>query len=310
MANGKLLVGDMPVDGWVDRLAPARMRPYLKLMRLDRPIGTWLLLLPCWWSIAMASPGPWPAWGLMALFGIGAVVMRGAGCTVNDLADRNFDGKVERTAMRPIPSGAVSVGKALAFLGLQLLIGLLVLVQTNGFTIGLGVLSLALVATYPFMKRITYWPQAWLGLTFNWGALMGWAAVQGELHPAAVVMYIAGLFWTLGYDTIYAHQDKEDDVLIGVKSSALRLADRTVPFLFLTYAMTTILLIVSGWLAELGWAFYPLAAVACGQLLWQALDVDIHDGPDCLSKFKSNRYFGWLFLAAIIAGQITGTGAA
>ncbi|WP_404381557.1 4-hydroxybenzoate octaprenyltransferase [Caenispirillum salinarum] len=310
MANSKLLVGDMPVDGWVDRFAPARLRPYLKLMRLDRPIGTWLLLLPCWWSIAMASPGGWPEWGLMALFGVGAIVMRGAGCTVNDLADRNFDGKVERTAARPIPSGAVTVFGALAFLGLELLIGLLVLIQLNTFTIMLGVASLALVGTYPFMKRITYWPQAWLGLTFNFGALMGWAAVQGELHPAAVVMYIAGLFWTLGYDTIYAHQDKEDDIIIGVKSAALKLGERTVPFLFLTYAVTSTLLILAGWLAGQGWPFYPLALLACGQLLWQAVDVDIHNGPDCLRKFKSNRYFGWMFLAAIIVGQATGAGPA
>lgn len=303
MANGKLLVGDMPVDGWVDRLAPARTRPYLKLMRLDRPIGTWLLLLPCWWSIAMASPGTWPDLWLMALFGVGAVVMRGAGCTVNDLADRNFDGRVERTAARPIPSGAVSVFSAVAFLGLQLLTGLLILLQLNGFAIALGVASLVLVAVYPFMKRITYWPQAWLGLTFNWGALLGWAAVRGELDPAAGLLYVAGWFWTLGYDTIYAHQDKEDDVLIGVKSAALALGARTIPFLFVVYGMTTTLLILAGWSAGLGWPFYPLALAACGHLLWQAVDVNIDDGSDCLRKFKSNRIFGWLFLAAIIVGQ-------
>ena len=308
MTNGKPLVGDMPVDGWIDRLAPAQARPYLKLMRLDRPIGTWLLLLPCLWSIALAAPaGGLPDLWLMALFAVGALVMRGAGCTVNDIADRDFDGKVARTAGRPIPSGAVSVPQALLFLGLQLLTGLLILVQLNGVAVALGVGSLLLVGAYPFMKRITHWPQLWLGLTFNWGALLGWAAVTGGLHPAAVLLYVAGLFWTLGYDTIYAHQDKEDDVLIGVKSSALALGARTVPFLFVVYGLTAVLLVLAGWMTGIGWAFYPLALAACLHLLWQAVDVDIDDGADCLRKFKSNRVFGWLFLAAIVAGRVLQT---
>lgn len=302
------MIGDMPADGWVDKIAPAAARPYLKLMRLDRPIGTWLLLFPCWWSIALASQGPWPDLWLMALFGIGAVVMRGAGCTVNDILDRDIDGKVARTAARPLASGAITLRGALAFLGLELLIGLMVLVQLNLFSILLGVASLLLVFVYPLMKRITYWPQAWLGLTFNWGALLGWAAVRGDLDWAPVALYAAGFFWTLGYDTIYAHQDKDDDVVIGVKSSALALGERTRPFLFITYALTIGLVAVAGLLAGLSWVFWPLLAVAGLHLVWQAADSDIDDGADCLTKFRSNRHFGWLLLAAIIAGGAFGHG--
>lgn len=302
------MIGDMPADGWVDRLAPAAVRPYLKLMRLDRPIGSWLLLFPCWWSIALAADhgavgnGVWPDLWLMALFAIGAVVMRGAGCTINDILDRDIDGKVARTAARPLASGAVSLRQALAFLGLELLIGLLVLVQVNTFSIMLGIASLLLVFVYPLMKRITYWPQAWLGLTFNWGALLGWAAVRGDLDWPPVVLYAAGLFWTLGYDTIYAHQDKDDDMLIGVKSSALALGARTRPFLFATYGMTILLVAVAAALAGVSWVFWPVFAVAALHLVWQAADVDIDDGGDCLAKFRSNRLFGWLLLAAVVAG--------
>ncbi len=302
------MIGDMPADGWVDKIAPAAARPYLKLMRLDRPIGTWLLLFPCWWSIALASERVWPDLWLMALFGVGAVVMRGAGCTVNDILDRDIDGKVARTAARPLASGAITLRGALAFLGLELLIGLMVLVQLNLFSILLGVASLLLVFVYPLMKRITYWPQAWLGLTFNWGALLGWAAVRGDLDWAPVALYAAGFFWTLGYDTIYAHQDKDDDVLIGVKSSALALGGRTRPFLFATYALTIGLVAVAGLLAGLSWVFWPLLAVAGLHLVWQAADSDIDDGADCLAKFRSNRHFGWLLLAAIVAGGAFGHG--
>ena len=224
------LLGDIPVGNWIDRWVPAPVRPYLRLMRLDRPIGTWLLLLPAWWSLALAAPR-WPDLGLMALFALGAVVMRGAGCTVNDIADHKFDAQVARTAARPIPSGAVSVLQALCFLGLQLGIGLAILLCLNGAALAWGAASLLLVIPYPFMKRITWWPQAWLGLTFNWGALLGWVAVTGRLDAAPLALYAAGLFWTLGYDTIYAHQDKEDDILIGVKSTALRLGAATPAWL-------------------------------------------------------------------------------
>ena len=223
-------VADAPRRNWVDRFAPAAVLPYCHLARLDRPIGTWLLFWPCWWSLALAAhwqgnglPDIW----LMVLFGIGAITMRGCGCTYNDLVDREYDGRVARTRSRPIPSGRVSVFQAKAFLVFQALVGLAVLLQFNWFAVVLGAASLLVVAVYPFMKRITYWPQFVLGLAFNWGALLGWAVVTGGLHPAPVVLYIAGIAWTLGYDTIYAHQDKEDDALIGLKSSALKLGDRT-----------------------------------------------------------------------------------
>ncbi|OAN45604.1 4-hydroxybenzoate octaprenyltransferase [Paramagnetospirillum marisnigri] len=304
MSTAQTLKGDIPVGNWIDRLVPAPLRPYLRLMRLDRPIGTWLLLFPCWWSAALAAPGLPDPW-LLALFGLGAVVMRGAGCTFNDWADRDFDGRVARTASRPIPSGAVSPRQALAFLGLQLLIGLGVLLQLNPFAIAVGVASLLLVFPYPFMKRITHWPQAWLGLTFNWGALLGWAAVRGDLDLPALLLYAAGPFWTLGYDTIYAHQDKEDDALIGVKSTALALGDATPKWLWLFYGAALALMASAGASAGLGWAFWPGMALAGAHLVWQIVRVDIHDAADCLAKFKSNRHFGWLVLAAIIAGRLS-----
>ncbi|HLO76375.1 MAG TPA: 4-hydroxybenzoate octaprenyltransferase, partial [Magnetospirillum sp.] len=266
------LDGDIPVGNWIDRWVPAATRPYLRLMRLDRPIGTWLLLFPCWWSAALAAPR-WPDAWLFVLFAVGSVVMRGAGCTINDIADHKFDAMVERTKGRPIPSGAVSVKRAALFLAVQLVIGLAILVQLNAVTIGLGIASLLLVFPYPLMKRITWWPQAWLGLTFNWGALMGWAAVRGDLEPPALLLYAAGILWTLGYDTIYAHQDKEDDALIGVKSTARRLGTATPRWLVGFYAGTVALIGAAGWSAGLSWPFYPLLAVAAVQLAWQVRDV-------------------------------------
>ncbi len=209
---------DILADHWILRLAPARARPYLRLIRIDRPIGTWLLLFPCWWSLSLAASAGTrpPDLRLILLFALGALVMRGAGCTYNDIVDRDFDAKVARTAGRPIPSGQVSLVQAIAVLATLLAIGLAVLLQLNDFAVLLGAASIALVLAYPFMKRITYWPQAWLGLTFNWGALLGWAAMTGGVGASALWLYAAGIAWTLGYDTIYAHQDKEDDALIGV----------------------------------------------------------------------------------------------
>jgi 4-hydroxybenzoate polyprenyltransferase len=294
---------DIVSGAWVYRLAPDGIRPYLILARIDRPIGTWLLLFPCWWSVALASPS-WPDPWLLALFGVGALVMRGAGCTINDLADRDFDGRVARTAERPIPSGAVSVLQAFIFLGFLLLCGLLVLVQFNTFAILLGMASLVLVAVYPFMKRFTYWPQAVLGLTFNWGALLGWAAVRGDLGWPAAALYAAGFFWTLGYDTIYAHQDKEDDILIGVKSSALKLGNRTRPWLFAFFGVAVMLMGLAGTLAGLTWPFFAGLAIAAAHLVWQAATVDTQAPADCLAKFKSNRHVGWIVLAALVAGQV------
>jgi 4-hydroxybenzoate polyprenyltransferase len=289
--------------GWLERSLPPAALPYARLARLDKPIGTWLLLWPCWWGLALASSGVPSLWFIL-LFGIGAIVMRGAGCTVNDLADRDFDARVARTRTRPLASGALTPRQAFVFLALQLLLGFLVLIQFNAATIALGVASLPLIVIYPFMKRFTYWPQAFLGITFNWGALVGWTAVTGELGWPATVLYLAGFCWTLGYDTIYAHQDKEDDALIGVKSSALKLGERTKPYLVLFYAAALALLAVAGWLAGLGAAFYLLLPLAAAHAAWQIARVDI-DGPaTCLAIFKSNRDFGLLVAAAILAGHL------
>lgn len=296
---------DIPSESWIDRFAPEVIRPYLRLARLDRPIGTWLLLLPCWWGAALATPA-WPDATMFVLFTIGAVVMRGAGCTVNDLADRKFDARVARTATRPIASGQISVLKAFVFLALQLLLGLSILLQFNAFTVALGVSSLLLIVLYPFMKRITYWPQLFLGFTFNWGALLGWAAVKGELSAPAFVLYGAGIFWTLGYDTIYAHQDKEDDVLIGIKSTALKFGDGTKPWLVGFYSITVILLAATGLLANLAWPFYSGLTLAALHLAWQIKSVDIANSKNCLRRFKSNRDFGLILLAGIIAAQVIG----
>ena len=301
------MASDIPEGGWIDRL-PGALRPYARLARLDRPIGTWLLLFPCWWAMALAGPGreaPGRLIAFAALFAAGATVMRGAGCTYNDIVDRDIDAKVARTRLRPIPSGAVSVRSAWAFLATLLLVGLAILLAFNPLTFALSIASLALVFTYPFMKRVTYWPQAWLGLTFNWGALLGFAAVAGEIRTEAVLLYAAGFFWTLGYDTIYAHQDKADDLAVGVKSLALRLGAATVPWLVLFYGAATALMAGAGYAAGLGWAYYPVLVLAFAQLLWQALRVAIDDPWDCLAKFRSNRLFGWLVLAALIAGQAT-----
>jgi 4-hydroxybenzoate polyprenyltransferase len=294
---------DIRSGDWVDLYAPAMLRPYARLARLDRPIGTWLLLFPCWWGIALAGEA-WPDWSLMALFGIGAMVMRGAGCTFNDIVDRDFDAKVERTRARPIPSGAVSLRGAILFLVLQLAIGAAILVSLNALSVALGVLVIALIGTYPFMKRITYWPQFFLGLNFNWGALMGWAAVRGDLRWPALLLYLGGIAWTLGYDTIYAHQDKEDDALIGVKSSALALGGMTRPFLFIFYVAAVALWAATGEAAGLGLLFRAALILVLFQLLWQAARVDIDSPADCLAKFKSNRVTGWLLLGGIVAAHV------
>jgi 4-hydroxybenzoate polyprenyltransferase len=296
---------DIRPDGLILRLCPAPWRPYAKLARLDRPIGTWLLLFPCWWSLLLAPvPLSWDTLRLAVLFAVGAVVMRGAGCTVNDILDRDFDAQVERTRARPIPSGQVTVRQALAFLALQLLIGSAVLLQLNGTAILLGVGSLALVFTYPLMKRVTWWPQAFLGLAFNWGALMGWAATTGEVGLPALILYAAGIAWTLGYDTIYAHQDKEDDARVGVKSTALRLGDRSKIWIYGFYTLTFVGVTLAGRLAGMGLWFSLLIALAGAHLAQQVATWNPDDQNDCLEKFKSNRLFGWLVLAALAAGRI------
>jgi 4-hydroxybenzoate polyprenyltransferase len=294
---------DILADHWVLRRAPAALRPYLRLARIDRPIGTWLLLFPCWWSLSLAASAGYrpPDLGLIGLFALGALVMRGAGCTYNDIVDRDIDGRVARTAGRPIPSGQVSLTQAIAFLAALLALGLAVLLQLNDFAVGLGLASMALVLAYPFMKRVTYWPQAWLGLTFNWGALLGWAAATGGLGPPAVLLYGAGLAWTLGYDTIYAHQDREDDALVGVKSTALRFGARTKPWLVLFFGLAVAGFGAAGWAAGLSWPFYLGLAGVAAQFAWQVASLDIDDPAGCLRRFKSNRYAGWLLLAGILA---------
>ena len=306
--QGLIAGTDMPAQGWVDRLLPAALRPYAKLMRLDRPIGTWLLLWPCWWSLvwaldaAPANGGEWLhlAW-LYVLFGVGAVVMRGAGCTYNDIVDRDFDAKVERTRTRPIPSGLVSVRGAIAFIALQLLVGLAILLQLNWFAVALGAASLLLVFTYPLMKRITYWPQFVLGLAFNWGALLGWAAVTGALTWAPALLYAGGIAWTLGYDTIYAHQDKEDDILVGVKSTALKFGAQSRRWIAGFYIVAVAFFAAAGIADGLGWPFYAALALGALQLAWQVAEGDLDDAADCLVKFKSNRYFGWILVAGLFA---------
>ncbi len=296
---------DIPEGGWVDRHLPAPARAYARLARLDRPIGTWLLLFPCWWAIAMAWTGS-ADFRYFVLFGIGAMIMRGAGCTYNDIMDRDFDRQVARTMNRPIPSGAVSVQGAWAFMAVLLMLGLAILLGFNRFAIAVGASSLVLVFTYPLMKRITFWPQFFLGLAFNWGALLGWAAVRGDLALAPALLYAGGILWTLGYDTIYAHQDRIWDAPAGVKSSARALGLVSKPWLYGFYIGAAALFAAAGVAGNHPWPFFAGLAAGTLQLLWQGRAVDIDDPTDCLAKFRSNRLFGWLFLAGIMAGYLPG----
>jgi len=289
---------------WVDTRAPPWSRPYLRLSRLDRPIGSWLLLMPCWWSAALAasvigSIGQLPF--ILVLFFIGAFVMRGAGCTWNDITDRDLDALVERTRSRPIPAGQVSVPQAMAFLVVQALIGLAVLLQFNRFAIMTGIASLVIVAVYPFMKRITWWPQVVLGLAFSWGALMGFAVMLGRIDLTALVLYAGSIAWVIGYDTIYAHQDTEDDALIGVKSTARLFGERTHRALAVFYSLAVMLIGVALVLAGARWpAWIGLIAFAA-HLVWQIRRLDISDPALCLRIFRSNRDAGLLLFAGLLA---------
>ncbi len=297
-------VADAVPGNWVDRWAPGAARPYLRLARFDRPIGSWLLLFPCWWSLALAelangkrTPSLWYA----LLFLLGAFAMRGAGCCWNDIVDRDYDAGVARTKSRPIPSGQISVRQALVFMAALCLVGLLVLVQLNTYTIILAISSLALIAIYPFMKRYTSWPQVVLGLTFKWGALVGWAATRGQLEAPAVLLYAGCVCWTIGYDTIYAHQDKEDDLAIGLKSTAIRFGEATTPWLAGFYSAAVVLWGIAVALAGAHWpAFLGLGLIAT-HLAWQVATLDIHAPDNCLTRFKSNRHVGWLMVAALAA---------
>ena len=291
---------------WVER-APGFAQPYLRLMRLDGPIGTWLLFWPCVFGLALGGMGQTPDIAgdlrLIALFAIGSIVMRGAGCTYNDIVDRDIDAQVTRTRGRPLPSGAVGVRAAWIFLALQLATGLAVLLALNRFSIVLGAASLVLVAIYPFMKRVTWWPQAWLGLTFNWGALLGFAAKTGHLAPSVFFLYAACFFWTLGYDTIYALQDREDDALIGVKSTA-RLFGRNSPVWIDTFYSLSLGLFVLALIVTTAKLWTALLLIPAGlHLAWQTRRLDVSDTARCLRIFRSNRDVGLLVAAAIIAAS-------
>ncbi len=296
-------VADALRGHWADHYLPHALRPYARLARLERPIGWWLLLLPCWWGLLLAQlagGGGRPHLWYALLFLIGAIVMRGAGCTLNDIIDRDLDGQVARTRSRPIPSGQVSVGQAIVFLIAQCLVGLVVLVQFNRFTIMLGISSLAFAAIYPFMKRLTYWPQLFLGLAFNWGALVGWSAIHASLSWPPVLLYLGGIFWTLAYDTIYAHQDKEDDILIGVKSTALKFGDASLPWLVFFFAMSLVLLGFALWLAGASFIGYIGIAGAALHAVWQLRRFNASDPERCLEIFRSNRIFGLIITIALL----------
>ena len=292
---------------WSERFLPASWRPYARLMRLERPVGWQLLLLPGLWAVALAQVmqgGGWPDWRIMVLLLLGSIVMRGAGCVYNDIVDRDIDAKVERTRARPLPSGQVSVRQAWGFLVLLLLVGLIVLLLLPRPAQWVAVASLGLVIIYPFMKRITYWPQLFLGLAFNWAALVGWVAVRGALEAPALLLYAGGVLWTLAYDTIYAHQDRADDLMAGVKSTALKLGRHTKIWLAVFFALALGLIGLAGWLA----GAFPLFVFALifGALHagWQVLTLDIDDARNCLVRFRANRDFGLIIFAGALAASL------
>lgn len=305
-------VADAPSGHWVYRVLPKAVWPYAQLARWDRPIGWWLLLWPCWWSAALAAssdampgdafadvlPSPWH----LLLFLLGAVAMRGAGCTYNDIVDRDIDDQVERTRSRPLPAGKVSARQATAFMIAQALLGFVVLIQFNSFAIILGIASLAVVAIYPFMKRFTNWPQLVLGFAFSWGALMGWAAAFGSLSAAPLYLYAGSVLWVIGYDTIYAHQDKEDDALVGVGSTARLFGDKTKTWLFVLYGGALLFFVCA-----FAFAAVPMPAlaglVAAGaHMLKQIRTLDIDDPDQCLRLFHSNKVVGWLIFLGLLGG--------
>ena len=300
------LLPDAARGNWVDAHAPARLRPWLKLGRFDRPAGIWLLMLPAWQGTALAGSeaAKLPSLWLLIATALGAALMRAAGCAYNDIVDRDIDAKVTRTAARPIASGAISVKQAWGFVVGCSLLSFLILCTLGWLAIALGVASCLLVAAYPFMKRITWWPQAWLGLTFNWGALLAFAAVAESIDLADAFLYASGVFWTLGYDTIYALQDLEDDALAGVKSSARRLGEQVQRGVAIFYGLCTACALVSGVLGGLGGGFFGVWVLFGMHLIWQAWQVRADDPRLALRLFKSNRNAGLLLFAALVFGAI------
>ena len=297
-------VADAVANSWVDTWAPEFARPYLRLARLDRPIGTWLLLFPCWWGVGLAGVAdrrPYPNLWFLFLFMAGAFLMRGAGCAYNDYIDRDIDAKVARTAGRPIPSGQVTPNQALTFATLLACIAFLVLIQFNWFTIQVGVASLAIVAIYPFLKRYTNWPQVGLGLAFNWGALLGWTAIKGSIGWPAALLYVGSICWTIGYDTIYAHQDKKDDESIGLKSTAITFGDNSPIWIGGFYAAAVTLWLVAGFLAGAHLIFVTAVVLVSLQMSWQIVTLDVNDPRNCLRRFRSNRDVG----IALFLGLVT-----
>ena len=298
-------IADAVKSSWVENL-PDALIPYAQLMRLDRPMPMWLLLLPCWWSLTLAQislgggrPDLWKGF----LFLVGSIVMRGAGCTLNDIVDRDIDNKVERTRLRPLPAGLISVRNAFLFLGAQLLLGLIILLQFNYLTIMTAIASLAIVAVYPFMKRITYWPQVVLGFAFNWGALLGWTSVYNSFALPPVLLYLGGISWTLAYDTIYAHQDKDDDALIGVKSTALRFGDATIYWLVFFFALALALIDASLWFVSAPLLAHVGVAGAALHATWQISQFDGNNSAMCLKLFRANRMFGVIILLGLLIGS-------
>jgi 4-hydroxybenzoate polyprenyltransferase len=296
-----------PHDTLIDRVAPKALRPYLQLARADRPTGYWLLALPCFWAVSLATrslggayPDPW----LLLLFGIGAIAMRAAGCIYNDLLDRDIDARVARTKERPLASGTISVKSASLFMLALSLVGLAVLLTFNATTIWLGLAVLPLVAVYPLVKRVSFWPQAVLGLAFNWGALLGYSAVLGRVEAEGFVLYAGAILWTIGYDTIYAHQDREEDALLGLKSTALRFGRQTKLWLGFLYAGAWIGIALAGLLSGAELVFLLLMGAAGAHLVWQIATLNIDDPENCLTRFRSNRDFGLIVLAAILLDMV------
>jgi 4-hydroxybenzoate polyprenyltransferase len=302
-AHTDLAHSDIRTGGWVARM-PSGWIPYILLARLDRPIGVWLLFLPGLWGILLASQPAAATIRLVLLFAAGSLVMRAAGCVVNDLWDRDIDRRVVRTAGRPLASGALRPRQALVFLAVLLAIGLLILLQLNPLTQTLGVGSLLLVGLYPLAKRVTWWPQLVMGFTFGYGAPLGYAAGAGRLDWAWAALYGAAILWDLGFDTIYAHQDREDDALVGVKSTARLFGERTAPFLAACYGGTVLLLALAGRTAGLSFWFYPALLLPAALLAWQVAALDIHDPALCLRLFKRNREAGLAVAAALLVGQL------